>query len=137
MPRQGEIYLHTQYKYPLGNIEDKYIIILNKPSPPNPSVLVVPATKYADTKTFLSGCYKGRYEFRLLEKEDFFPLKTVLQIYILNAPDSISDEVEFNKLLADGTIQLKGALQQKTIQALLDCIKYHKTDIDLKVLALL
>ena len=137
MPQQGEIYLHLRYKYPKGNIEDKYIVILNQPSAVRPLVLVIPATKYLDTKPFKSGCYKDKYEFRLMENEDFFPLKTILQIYILNTGDSISSEVEFNKLLADGTIQLRGTLQPKTLKAILDCIQYHKKDIDYDVLTLI
>ena len=138
MPKRGEIYLHTQYKYALGNIDDKYIIILNDISATQTSIAILPATKYKFNDSFKSGCLKGKFEFRLMENEDFFPLKTILQIYTLNNVEtSLIEEKDFIKLKNTGTIEYKGNLKDTTMKSLLDCIEYHKIDIDTDIIDLL
>lgn len=91
----GEIYLDKKFKYPIGNVENKYILILNKSYQTGDPIFVATATTKFNKGKFKHGCNHRVFAFYLKSNEDYFPEDTLLQLYILDYP--INEQVFMDK----------------------------------------
>jgi len=126
--KRGDIFHDSQYLYPAGNIEQKYIIVLNKNHLPTQPVVAIPAHTDSSKRSYHPGCNHRSLIFLLKSKEDFFPNDTKLQIFILNNAGFIS-ESEFILKKDKGTIQYCSCLRQETAGRLMKCVKDLKDDV--------
>ena len=122
----GEIYLDKKFKYPVGNVENKYILILNKSYQTGNPIFVATATTKFNKGKFKHGCNHRVYAFYLKSNEDYFPEDTLLQLYILDYP--INKQVFMDKKKND-EIEFRAKMNVQTINKILKCIKEIKDDL--------
>jgi hypothetical protein len=127
--KRGEIYLDKKFKYPAGNIDVKYILILNKSYYTGDPIFVATATTKFDKTKNKPGCNHRVYAFYLKSNEDFFPEDTLLQLSILNYP--IEESVFLHKK-NDGDIDFRAIMNEETINRIVKCIKEIRNDITSK-----
>lgn len=128
MVKRRQIYHDSQYIYPAGNPERKYLVILNKIQLPTQPIIAVPAHNPKDSKKYHPGCNHKVMEFFLRGTEDFFPDDTSLQLFILNS-GAIIAESQFEAKMNKGIIEFSGILQKDTIDKLAKCLKQIQDDI--------
>lgn len=128
MVKRGQIYHDSQYIYPIGNIERKYLVILNKNHLPTQPIIAVPAHNPKNSKKYHPGCNHKVMQFFLRGTEDFFPSDTTLQLFILNS-GNIIDESQFEVKMNKHIIEFSGILQKDTIDKLAKCLEQIQNDI--------
>jgi hypothetical protein len=126
--QRGEIYRDSHYVYPAGNPEQKFIVVLNKDHLPSQPIIAITAHTDTARKKYNPGCNHRALIFYLRANEDFFPVDTMLQIYILCNAGFIS-ESEFRAKKRMGAIEFRSSLRQETVGRLMKCIKELKDDV--------
>lgn len=125
--KRGEIYFDPRYEYKtLGNIEDKYLIVLNKTHLPTHPIIVVPVTTDKDNK-YNKGCNHRSYYYRIEAGLDYFPNHTLVQLWFANYP--FTEEVFRDKKNNHGLV-FKTCLTEQTINLITKCLKEIRKDID-------
>jgi len=124
--KRGEIYLDTKFKYPAGNVEDKYILILNKSYQTGDPIIVATATTSFNKTKSKPGCNHRISAYFVKSKEDFFPEDTLIQLYIINHP--IAEKDFINKREKE-EINYKASLNAQTISKIMKCVNEIKDDL--------
>lgn len=124
--RQGEVYLHPRFRYRNGNIDDKYIIILNKIPASHLPLVVVPVTKNPQYEKLSIGCNPIPSLFKILAGTCFFPLDTYVQLseYVP------LDYVGFSKEVDDKHIILKHTIDKNFLVKILNCFQHQQAEVD-------
>jgi hypothetical protein len=122
---RGEIWKDSYFQYPAGNIEEKFIVILNKIPAHHHPIIVIPATTIKKVHNYRHGCNHNRRVFYLKANEDFFEHDTLLQIYVIT---DISAE-KFQEKIHRKVLNRTTSLNKKTIDILIKCIEELKVDI--------
>lgn len=128
MVKRGEIYHDSQYSYRAGNIQQKYIVILNNIHLPTQPIVAVPAHNPRSSKKYHPGCNHKVMEFFLRAGEDFFPKDTTLQLSLINTGLTISEE-QFEAKKNNRILTFSGSLQKATVEKLAKCLEQLKDDI--------
>ncbi|MBU2635760.1 MAG: hypothetical protein KJ963_01545 [Bacteroidetes bacterium] len=128
MVKRGEIYYDLRYEYPLGNITDKLIIILNKIHLPSQDIIAVSATTPKSSHKYNPGCNHRSVIFYIEANKDFFTNNTCVQLFILNSGKTITEKI-FQERLDAKIIVPKGILKSETITRLIKCVTDLKFDV--------
>ncbi|HEY5536235.1 MAG TPA: hypothetical protein VIL99_15025 [Ignavibacteria bacterium] len=126
MVKRGEIYLDKNFIYPAGNIDDKYLLIVNKAFQPGNPIFVATATTKFDSEKNKPGCNHRIFSFLLKANEDFFKEDTLLQLFIINYPLT---EIYFTKKKQTGDIEFRAIMNNEVINKIMKCINEIKDDI--------
>jgi hypothetical protein len=125
--RRGEIYLDKKFIYPVsGNIEDKYILILNKDYKSGDPIYLVTATTKFDKERNNPGCNHRVFLYWLKANEDYFKEDTVFQLFILLNPTT---EALFNDKKNKNIIEFRTMLKEETVNKIIKCIKEIESDL--------
>jgi hypothetical protein len=122
---RGEIYKDSYFQYPTGNIEEKFIVVLNKFPATHRPIIVVPATTIKKVHNYRQGCNHLQRVFHLKAKDDFFEYDSLLQIYVIT---DLSPE-KFREKLGRKILERITNLNNKTVKNLMRCIEDLKEDI--------
>lgn len=115
--KQGTLYLHLGYRFPDGEVKDKFFVILNNPRP-DEFFITCKTTKEQKWRPDKEGCHSSYNVYILRANNDYFPLKTWIQF---DEPVRISQERLFR--LKDRDIIIKRAdLREQTIRAIINCV---------------
>lgn len=127
MVKRGEIYFDSQYEYPAGNKEDKYLIVLNKSYTATEPIIIIPVTTNKKNINYKKGCNIQGGIYYLPANEDFFPANTIVQLQFVN---HIIDTEIFLAKKQSKQITLSVSLRQSTIESIINCLKNFRDDID-------
>jgi hypothetical protein len=115
--KKGTVYLYKDFRFPDGDVADKFFIILNNPRA-NEFFITCKTTSQQKWRPVKEGCHNIDNLYVLRENVDFFPKKTWVQFHEYY---NISQERLFN--LRDRQIIIKKAdLRDQTVRAIINCI---------------
>jgi hypothetical protein len=115
--KKGTVYLHLGYRFPDGEIKDKFFIILNTPRQ-DEVFITCKTTKEQKWRPDREGCHSNNNLYVLRANEDFFPLKTWIQFHEYYP---ISQELLL-RYKDRGIIIKKAELREQTIRAIINCV---------------
>lgn len=117
--KQGTVYLHLGYRFPNGEVKDKFFIILNTPRQ-NEFFIPCITTSQQKWRPDREGCHNADNVYVLREDVDFFHKKTWVLFGVYDYYP-LSQELLFD-YLNRGIIIKRAELRQQTIRAIIKCV---------------
>jgi len=126
MYKRGSVYFHPNYVYPNGNTQDKLLVVLNKLHLNEQPVIIIPVTTDKKNK-YKKGCNPKSYYFRIDANEDYFIDNSLLPLdinYFQMPANIVTSKIQ------KGLMDFRAQLKEQTINAIINCLKQVKDDID-------